>query len=339
MFPTHYLDWIFGTHPHRDQALPTDSETSEAEEPTCTETEELCVPAIPQDMVHEILDHLVADPGFRPSLRSCSLVSKSSADTFQWIMTFPVPERSPAHHARELNLLLEGYSYVPHEFFKRIQSFTNVKTVTMSGGRDKDWWRIYSSGGLPQSLDRPLANLEHHAAATQLEQLFVIWASSHGGAAGCRYGENSGGGGKFRGRLQLYELERCYTSVVNTLLEVPTGLRFTELDIRASHKYFLSTVSLAEACGESLMRLSYTVIDYERVQWEDLDRTFDFVQFPNLREARFKVHWADGSLLWIHKALSTIKPDTSRFHALQLDLSTLSPPRLDSTSQEISKSL
>jgi hypothetical protein len=43
------------------------------------------------------------------------------------------------------------------------------------------------------------------------------------------------------------------------LLEVPTGLHFTELHIRGTHESFLPTVRLAEACCKTLVKLSYTV--------------------------------------------------------------------------------
>ena len=38
---------------------------------------------------------------------------------------------------------------------------------------------------------------------------------------------------------------------------------------------------------------------------------FDFSKFPNLQDVTFLAGWMSGSLLWIPKALSTIKPDTS----------------------------
>lgn len=57
----------------------------------------------------------------------------------------------------------------------------------------------------------------------------------------------------------------------------------------------------------------------ESGQQEVLARSFNFAEFPNLKEARFKAH---RSLLWIHKALSTIKHNApSRLSALQLELS------------------
>lgn len=59
---------------------------------------------------------------------------------------------------------------------------------------------------------------------------------------------------------------------------------------------------------------------------EPFSRTFDFAKSPNLREVKFSVYWTSGSLLWIPKALSTIKPTTSpRISDIELNFSGLSP--------------
>ena len=50
-----------------------------------------------------------------------------------------------------------------------------------------------------------------------------------------------------------------------------------------------------------------------------LEQSFDFYKFPNLEEVRFGVRWMDGGLLWIPKALPTLKPVTSpRLSAIKL---------------------
>ena len=52
------------------------------------------------------------------------------------------------------------------------------------------------------------------------------------------------------------------------------------------------------------------------------ERSFDFSEFPNLQEVAFAVGWMDGSLAWIPRALSTIKPATSpRLSVIQLNFS------------------
>ena len=65
-------------------------------------------------------------------------------------------------------------------------------------------------------------------------------------------------GGRFGGQLRLFN-GCAEKDVMNMLLEVPTGLHFTEMHIHGVHKSFLSTVRLAEACGKTLVKLSYAV--------------------------------------------------------------------------------
>src|ERR1700753_3460631 len=123
---------------------------------------------IPQDIVNEILDHLNTGSRFHHSLLSYSLVAKSwvipcrrhlfgtiaftGRKMDRWLKAFPVPEESPAPYARDLSLSLEERYYVPYEFFKRIQWFSNVRKLTMSReGGNQSWW-ISPLVGLPQSV-------------------------------------------------------------------------------------------------------------------------------------------------------------------------------------------
>jgi hypothetical protein len=64
--------------------------------------------------------------------------------------------------------------------------------------------------------------------------------------------------GRFGGQLRLLN-GYADKDVMNMLLEVPTGLHFTEMRIRGTHGSFLSTVRLAEACCKTLVKLSYAV--------------------------------------------------------------------------------
>jgi len=128
--------------------------------------------------------------------------------------------------------------------------------------------------------------------------------------------------GRFGGKLRLIQ-GYADESVVNMLLEVPTGLHFTEVDIRGIHECLLSTVRLAEACGKTLVKLSYAVsFQYGR---EASEQSFDFSKFPNLQEVDFGVRWMGGGLLWIPVALSTLKPATSP-HLSTIQLSFIHPP-------------
>ena len=62
--------------------------------------------------------------------------------------------------------------------------------------------------------------------------------------------------GKFGGELRL-RIGYTNRDFVNMLLEVPTGLNFTKLDIHADRMCLLQTVRLAEACRKTLVEFSY----------------------------------------------------------------------------------
>jgi len=67
--------------------------------------------------------------------------------------------------------------------------------------------------------------------------------------------------GKFSGRLILvngYNEE----DIINMLLEIPSGLRFTEVQLKWSLKGFPSLVRLVEACGKTIVKLSHRVETY-----------------------------------------------------------------------------
>jgi len=146
--------------------------------------------------------------------------------------------------------------------------------------------------------------------------------------------------GRFGGRSRLLK-RHADNRVVNMLLEVPTGLNFTEVEIRGTHECLLSTVRLAEACCKTLVKLSYTVSAFcecHPFDWsvgsgtlaltppsnvdgcEAFERSFDFSKFPNLQEVEFGIRWMSASLPWIPIAISTLRPATSpRLSALKFD--------------------
>ena len=64
--------------------------------------------------------------------------------------------------------------------------------------------------------------------------------------------------GKFGGQLRLFG-EHVVGGVVDMLLEIPSGLHFTRLEVCSLRESLLPTVRLAEACSETLVRLSYRI--------------------------------------------------------------------------------
>ena len=110
--------------------------------------------------------------------------------------------------------------------------------------------------------------------------------------------------GRFGGQLQLHK-ECDDADVVNTaLLEVPTGLRFAEMQVRGMHERLSPTVRLTGAFGKTPVKLSYAVTIHGKCillgprvpvreslsltpspdadSQEVFDRFFDVFKFPNL---------------------------------------------------------
>jgi len=67
--------------------------------------------------------------------------------------------------------------------------------------------------------------------------------------------------GRFGGRLQLAD-GPSNEDVINMLLEIPTGLHFTEVQISWAYKSLLSTLRLTGACGKNLVKLLYSAFAY-----------------------------------------------------------------------------
>ena len=167
--------------------------------------------------------------------------------------------------------MLTGCSSVPREFFERIQGFTNLKRINVldDGGNQPQW--MSSFVGLPESVTSLDINamgitiLQARDVIVQLPNLNNLKLS--GAFRACDRNELEGIGrvlkGKFGGRLLLYKLRPASVAVdvVNMLLEVPTGLHFTEIYIDSQDEVLLSTARLAEACGETLAKLTYSVDD------------------------------------------------------------------------------
>ena len=262
--------------------LPMGSKLSKRPTPARLEKVVPVVPNIPPEILEEILDHLVARSGLK-HLRSCSLVSKlwvppcqrrlfytitfTPKDVEGWFKTFPGPEKSPAHYVKDL-CLLRGYYGAPEAFSEHILWFTRVERVTLLG---PGWFRPLWSPSfvrLPQSTTSltvktdkiPLVQIRN--VMVQLPNLNDL--SLSGTSVWVDNNTPPGMGktlrGRFSGKLRLEG--HAGTDLMNMLLEVPTGLRFTEVEIRSTHECLLSTVRLAEACSRTLVKLSYAVSIY-----------------------------------------------------------------------------
>ena len=64
--------------------------------------------------------------------------------------------------------------------------------------------------------------------------------------------------GRFGGQLELSKGSAC-SNIVNMLLEIPTGLHFTDVRVLSARECLLSTVRLTEVCADTLVSLTYMV--------------------------------------------------------------------------------
>ena len=267
-------------HPSHIPLTTHSLKTSKVKRPASMETERIVIPRVPQEVVDEILDHLTTDPDHR-SLQSSALVSKSwvpscrrhlfhttiftPKNAARWVKTFPVPERSPACYVRDLRFLAEGSDTIFElKFFEHVPWFTNAEKMSLSGDGHLRLMRFPLSCGLPQSvasltIDGGAVFLGHiRGIMAQLPNLNDLSLAGNivPGDRRALLGIGKVLRGRFGGKLRLHR-GRSYEDTVNMMLEIPTGLHFTEVEIRA--KYGCpSAMRLAEACSKTLTRLTYT---------------------------------------------------------------------------------
>ena len=254
---------------------------SKTRRPASVETKTITFPGIPQEIIDEILGHLAADSAV-VSLRSCSLVSKSWVQPCQrhlfhtvifasnyvdrWLKMFPELEESPARRVRDLRILIGGHNRVPEKIFECIPWFTNTQSLSLLGYWGSPLLQIPSVWGLPQSITSLTVNtnvvtlVQIRDIMAQLPNLNNLSLSGFLLPVDARLLVGIGVTlkGRFGGQLKLcggYVRE----DATNMLLEIPTGLHFTEVQIRCTHKCLPSTVRLVEACGETLVKLSQTI--------------------------------------------------------------------------------
>jgi len=243
------------------------------------------IPRIPQEIIDEILGHLATDSDHQ-SLQSCALVSKSWAPSCRrrlfhtihftwvnmdrWLEVFPVPEESPANHVKDLCFTVRWHKSLLEAFSK--YTFTNVESLTFTGR----WGIPPPSLRLPPSatsLTLSLGSVTLVRVRDALAQLPNLDSLSLSGSLNPVGNTLPGIGaalkGRFGGRLQLLK-GFAREDVMNMLLEIPTGLHFIEIRIHDARQCPLSAVRLVEACGTTLVKLSYTATsrsEYRLSSW------------------------------------------------------------------------
>ena len=277
-----------GSKPSKAGRRPTPVATETATVPVVSTTPQ--DPRIPNEILDEILNHLIADSNScDDSLRSCSLVSKSwvppcrrhifhtiifsSGDVAKWLKTFPVPQESPAHYVKDLRFLLGGHYGAPEKFSKHTPWFTNVEKLALTMNTTSSSSRTSFPARLPQSVTS--LTIKAGGSGVDLMQMRDIMARlpnlndlkiSGPFVVGSKPkkrlpGLGAGLRGKFGGELQI---RNGYTDeyIVNMLLEVPTRLHFTKIYIYADCPCLLPTVRLAGACCKTLVNLLFSCAIY-----------------------------------------------------------------------------
>ena len=263
------------------------SDTPKAKPPTRTETKTVSIPSIPQDIIDEILDYFAIDSdhlnvstraSVLGSLRSCALVSKSWAQSCRrhlfrtvvfdsravnrWLKVFPVAEESPTHCVRNLTIWIASNDHVPEAFFECTPWFTNVEEISLRGYGGGPPLRRPSLWRLPQSITTldlnssevtPVQLRDIMAQLPNLDNLSLV-----GSFVAVDRRELLGIGtvlrGRFGGQL-IFSSGRNGEDVINMLLEIPSGLRFTEVQVYGSSGGHPSAVRLAEACSKTVVKL------------------------------------------------------------------------------------
>ena len=278
-----------GSKPSKARRQTTPVATEAATVPMVSKTPQ--DPKIPNEIIDEILNHLIAnsgswnDPPVQRSLRSCSLVSKSwvpscrrhlfhiiiftSRKIARWLETFPVPEESPAYYVKDLRFSLSA----PEEFFQHTPWFTNAEKMTMR----TDLAVTFPSLGislfarLPQSVkslaikadDSDIDLMQTRDIMAYLPNLNDLILSGTV-VARSEYGKALPGlgttlRGRFCGEFRIMD-GHISEYLVNMLLEVPTGLHFTKLYVHADHPCLFWTMRLAEACCKTLVNFLYSCL-------------------------------------------------------------------------------
>ena len=235
-------------------------------------------PRVPQELVSEVLDHLVNDTA---TLRSCSLVTRSwiypsrrhlfntilfTADEItKWNRSFPYPEDSPARLVRDLSFCFMEPD-VPIDFADRIPHFSNVRKLTLIGLTAIDPGFIHALGQLPPSTRSvgitfsEVLTTHITSVMRQLPNLDDLSLMSHKWGGPIPPGTGKLIQCKLNGKLRLRR-QSAHQDLLNMLMEVPTGPQFAEVEIRdARMECFPATLKLVMACQDTLTRLHFSTL-------------------------------------------------------------------------------
>jgi len=233
-------------------------------------------PRLPQELLDEIMDHLAGDS---ISLRSCSTAARAFVPSCRchlfsrvvfrphnlptWKIVFPNPSTSPATYTREMCIHLAPDA--PIQFAEYMPHFSNVRNLTLIGGRcdDREW--ISSIGRLPisiRSLTMKFVAVTKSQVLEIMEQLpdlndFSLCTFQGGGFPA---GTGEVLKGRYSGRLELLLMGDFHASIVRSLLETPGGLAFKSMKLFCNAEDDFSVYAdLVTACQDTLSYVDISV--------------------------------------------------------------------------------
>ena len=233
-------------------------------------------PRLPQELLDEIIGHLADDSA---SLRLCLMAARAFVPSCRrhlfrrvvfrphnlptWKTTFPNPAISPAAYTREMRIHLAPDG--PTQLAEYMPYFSNVREMTLIGGRceNGDW--IPSIGALPtsvRSLTMKFASITNAQVLEIMDQLPNLDDLSLCAFKGTGLSAEAGEilRGRFRGKLDLLLVEDFHAGIVRSLLKAPEGLGFKS--IRAlcnTEDDFTVYVDLVASCRDALTNLDISV--------------------------------------------------------------------------------
>ena len=233
-------------------------------------------PRLPQELLDEIVCHLADDT---ISLRLCSMAARPFVQSCRrllfrrvifrphnlptWKSTFPNPSISPAVYTREMRIHLA--SDEPIQLAEYMPYFSNLRDMTLIGGRceNGDW--IQSIGPLPtsiRSLTMKFASITNAQVLDVMEQLpnldDLSLCTFKGAGLTVETGEILRG--RYCGKLDLLLVEDFHAGIVRSLLKAPEGLGFKSIKALCNTEDdFPVYVDLVASCRDTLVDLDISV--------------------------------------------------------------------------------
>lgn len=233
-------------------------------------------PRLPQELLDEIMDHLADDP---TSLRRCSIAARALVSSCRrhlfrriefwphnlptWKRTFPDPSTSPAAYTREIRIQLA--SDAPTQLADYMPYFSNVRDLTLIGGRCETYDWVSSLGNLPtsiRSLTMKFVSITNVQVLEVMEQLPNLDDFSFRTSKGAGFSAEAGEilRGRFSGKLDLLLMEDLHASIVKSLLTAPEGLGFKSIKAFCNTgDDFPAYADLVATCRDTLLELDISV--------------------------------------------------------------------------------